>query len=164
MLASSLPSGDVREFPARFAAVTDTADFALSFCERNGIPRPIALRLRLIIEELFTNSIQHGYRAESDTPIRIELGMIEGCPVLKYEDSAPAYDPLTRVSALESHEVAPLDSPPVDGLGIFLIGKLAYGARHAYEDGHNRLWLVMRPDVPAERHDAQGTLTRTPHR
>jgi len=145
MLASSLPSGDVREFPARFAAVSDTADFAVGFCERNGVSRQVASRLRLIIEELFTNSIEHGYRAESDTPIRVELAMIDGCPVLKYEDSAPRYDPLTRVSALASSDVAPLDASPVDGLGIFLIGKLAYGARHAYEDGYNRLWVVMRP-------------------
>ena len=152
------------EFPARFAAVTDTAEFALGFCERNGIARQSALRLRLIIEELFTNSIQHGYRAESDTPIRIELAVIEGYPTLKYEDSAPPYDPLTQMSALASRDITPLDSPPADGLGIFLIGNLAYGAHYAYEDGRNLLWLVMRPDVPAEVRDAQGTSTRTPRR
>ncbi len=105
LLAATLPSGDVREFPARFVAVTDTANFTLAFCERNGIARQSALRLRLIVEELLTNSIQHGYRAESDTPIRIELAVIEGYPTLKYEDSAPPYDPLTRVSALASRDI-----------------------------------------------------------
>jgi len=163
-LASSLPFGDVREFPARFVAVTDTADFALAFCGRNGIARQTALRLRLIIEELFTNSIQHGYRAESDIPIRIELAVIEGYPTLKYEDCAPPYDPLAQVSALASSDITALDSSPADGLGVFLIGNLAYGAHYAYEDGHNRLWLVMRPDIPAEHRDAQGTSTRTPSR
>jgi serine/threonine-protein kinase RsbW len=153
MSMPSLPSAEVREFPARFAAVTGTADFALSFCERNGISRQVASRLRLIIEELFTNSIQHGYRVESDTPIRIELAVIEGHPVLKYEDSAPPYDLVNQVSALASRDVAPLDAPPVDGLGIFLIGKLAYGAHHVYEDGRNRLWLVL-PAVDAARRDA----------
>lgn len=141
----SIPSNDVREFPARFSAVADTAAFALGFCERSGVSRQTALRMRLIIEELFTNSIQHGYRGECDTPVRIALAMIDGYPTIEYEDSAPRYDPIARLSTLGSGDVTPLDSPPADGLGIFLIGKLAYGAHHAYEDGRNRLWLVMRP-------------------
>ena len=56
------------EFPARLAALRDTAAFAQVFCERNGIDRHTALRLTLVIEELFTNTVQHGYRAESDLP------------------------------------------------------------------------------------------------
>ncbi|HTQ01730.1 MAG TPA: ATP-binding protein [Casimicrobiaceae bacterium] len=141
----SIPSNDVRTFPARFSAVADTAAFALGFCERNQIPRPTALRMRLIIEELFTNSIQHGYGGECDTPVRIALALIDGYLTIEYEDSAPRYDPVARLSTLPSGDVVQLDAPPADGLGIFLIGKLAYGAHHAYEDGRNRLWLVIRP-------------------
>ena len=155
MSMPSLPRGEAREFPARLAAVPDTAEFAVSFCERNGISRQVALRLRLIVEELFTNSIRHGYRAESDTPIRLELAVIGGHPILKYEDTAPPYDPLQRMSVLASSDVAPLDSPTTDGLGVFLIGKLAYGAHHVYEDGRNRLWLVVGPsDRGSARRDA----------
>jgi anti-sigma regulatory factor (Ser/Thr protein kinase) len=135
----------VREFPARFAAVADTAGFALAFCERNGVSRQAAMRLRLIIEELFTNSIRHGYGGESDAVVRMELAMIEGYVALTYEDRAPPYDPLVRLSALASGDVEALAAPPTDSLGTFLIGKLAYGAHYAYEDGRNRLWLVMRP-------------------
>lgn len=123
----------------------DTAEFVLGFCGRNGIARPVALRLRLIVEELFTNSIRHGYRAESDTLVRVELALIEGHPTLVYEDTAPQFDPLARLSGLGSGDVMSLDTPPADGLGIFLIGKLAYGAHYAFEDGRNRLWLVLRP-------------------
>lgn len=141
----STSSSDIREFPARFDAVADTAAFVLAFCERNGISRSTALRLRLIVEELFTNSVQHGYGGECDTPVRIALAMIEGYPTMEYEDSAPPYDPLARLSTLPADSVATLDAPPSAGLGLFLIGKLAYGARYAYEDGRNRLWLAMLP-------------------
>jgi anti-sigma regulatory factor (Ser/Thr protein kinase) len=143
-LASPDPTPESRQFPARFAAVADTAEFALGFCERHGVSRENALRLRLIVEELFTNSIRHGYRGECDTPVRVELALIEGHPALMYEDSAPPFDPLARLTTLGPADVATLGAPPGDGLGLFLIGKLAYGAHHAYEDGHNRLWLVMR--------------------
>jgi serine/threonine-protein kinase RsbW len=142
-LSQATPSGDVQEFPARFSAVPETAAFALTFCERHGIGRETALRLRLVIEELFTNSIQHGYRGECDTPVRIALAIIDGFLTVQYEDSAPPYDPLARLSALPSDQVTALATPPTEGLGVYLVGKLAYGARYDYEDGRNRLWLVM---------------------
>lgn len=144
-MAQPTPSSDTRDFPARFAAVAETAAFALSFCERHGIGRPAAMRLRLVIEELFTNSIQHGYRGECDTPVRIGLAMIDGYLTVEYEDSAPAFDLLARMSTLPPDLVAPLSAPPTDGLGVYLVGKFVYGARYEYEDGHNRLWLVMPP-------------------
>lgn len=136
---------EVREFPARFAAVAETAAFALAFGERNGVSRPSALRLRLVIEELFTNSIQHGYRGECDSPIRIALAMIDGFLTVQYEDSAPPYDPLARLSTVPPDSVAALDAPPTGGLGVYLVGKITYGARYDYKDGRNRLWLVMAP-------------------
>ena len=141
-LTSHTPAREVREFPARFAAVADTADFASTFCERNGFSPQIASRLRLILEELFTNSIRHGYRAESASAIRIELDVWDGCPSIVYEDSAPPYDPLTRLPA-PGHD-ASVDAPPGDGLGIVLIGKLADRVSYAYRNGHNRLSLVVR--------------------
>lgn len=142
-LTPNTPSREVREFPARFAAVADTAHFAFTFCERNGFPRQTAMRVRLILEELLTNSIRHGYRAERETGIRIELDVCDGCPSIVYEDSAPPYDPLTRVPA-PGHDTL-VDAPPGDGLGVVLIGKVALRASYSYEHGHNRLSLVVRP-------------------
>ncbi|MFO1315113.1 MAG: ATP-binding protein [Burkholderiales bacterium] len=142
-MSQSFPSAEAREFPARFAAVADTAAFALDFCGRHGIERPAAQRLRLVIEELFTNSIQHGYRGECDTPIRIELAMIEGHVTVQYEDSAPQYDPLAQLSTLSAPAATSLDAATAGGLGIYLVGKSAYGADYTREDGRNRLRLVM---------------------
>jgi serine/threonine-protein kinase RsbW len=144
-LSHPAPASDALELPARFGAIAETAKFALTFCERHGIGRQRALQLRLVIEELFSNSIQHGYCGECDTPIRIALAMIDGYLTLQYEDSAPPYDPLARLSTMPAHLLTPLDARPTDGLGLYLVGKLAYGARYEYEDGHNRLWLVMPP-------------------
>lgn len=143
-MASLSPSNDARELPARYSALADTAEMAFAFCERNGVSRQVGVRVRLIVEELFTNTIRHGYGGESDATIRIELAMIEGYVALSYEDSAPAYDLPSRLSALESSDVRTLGSPPTN-LGTFLIRELAYGLHYAYENGRNRLWLVMRP-------------------
>jgi anti-sigma regulatory factor (Ser/Thr protein kinase) len=142
-LSHSAPSSAQAEFPARLAALPDTAVFAQAFCERNGIGRDDALRLTLVIEELFTNTVQHGYRDESDAPIRISLAIGDGRVTLLYEDSAPRYDPLAQWSAPPSGLAAPIESRPVGGLGVYLLGQLVAGARYAYENGSNRLWLEM---------------------
>lgn len=144
-MSQSTASGDVRDFPARFASVAATAAFALEFCTRHGVALPAAQRLRLVIEELFTNSIRHGYRGECDAPIRIALAIGGGRVTLQYEDSAPPFDPLAHLSTPSAKAVAPVDVATEGGLGIHLVGRSAQDADYRYENGRNRLRLVM-PD------------------
>jgi len=131
------------EFPARLAALRDTGAFAQVFCERNGIDRHTALRLTLVIEELFTNTVQHGYRAESDLPVRIELSACNGGVAIFYEDAAPRYDPLARSCGASAELDAPFAARSVGGLGLYLISQLVADARYAYENGCNRIWLIV---------------------
>jgi serine/threonine-protein kinase RsbW len=137
-----MPTTEQAVFPARLAALRDTAAFAQRFCERNGLRRDDALRLRLVIEELFTNTVQHGYGVESDAPIRIALSLRDGGLSLLYEDSARAYDPLARpTEPIAASE--PADARPIGGLGLALVRGFAE-ARYAYENGTNRLWLTLK--------------------
>lgn len=141
-----MPSSEQAVFPARLAALPDTASFAQAFCDRNGLGHDDALRLTFILEELFTNTVRHGYRDESDSSIRIALAISDHRVTILYEDSAPRYDPLARLSATPSSLVAPLEGRPIGGLGVYLLGQLVAGARYAYENGSNRLWLTMPRD------------------
>jgi len=69
----------------------DTAAFARAFCDRNGIVHDDAMRLTMIIEELFTNSVEHGYRGESGRPDPHRVIPWKSAAVaVLYEDSAPA--------------------------------------------------------------------------
>lgn len=142
-LPQSTPSADVRDFPARFGSVADTAAFALEFCARHGVALPAAQRLRLVIEELFTNSIRHGYRGECDAPIRIALAIGGGRVTLQYEDSAPPFDPLAHLFKPSAKAPASLDEAAEGGLGIHLVGRSAHDADYRYENGRNRLRLLM---------------------
>jgi len=144
---ASMPTNEQAIFPSRLAALGDTAEFAQDFCERNGVSRDDALRLTLIIEELFTNTVQHGYGVESDAPIRVGLSLHEGEIMLQYEDSAPPCDPLSLASELHSNLAPSIDARPVGGLGIHLVRGLVSGARYAYEGGSNRLWLTLKTSL-----------------
>jgi serine/threonine-protein kinase RsbW len=140
----STPSGEQRVFAGRLASLCDAAAFAQDFCDRHGIGRRDALRLALIIEELFTNTVRHGYRGDCDAPIRIALAIEAGTVSLFYEDAAPRHDPLAGLAVAPISLTTPFESRPVGGLGVFLVGVLADNARYAYEDGCNRLWLRLR--------------------
>jgi len=133
---------ELAEFPSRLTVLAETAAFVQAFCERNGVVRTDALRLTFIIEELFTNTIRHGFGGDSDSRVRIELASGDGEVSLLYEDSAPPYDPIARF-APPARLDAPVEARPIGGLGVYLLGQLISGARYAYEDGCNRLWLIV---------------------
>jgi serine/threonine-protein kinase RsbW len=130
-------------FSARLEMLHDTAAFAQAFCDRHGIVHDDALRLTMIIEELFTNTVEHGYRGESDAPIRIALQVEIGSVAVLYEDSAPRYDPLAGLLASTARTERPVESRPIGGLGVYLVAQLVERASYTFEDGCNRLRLMM---------------------
>jgi serine/threonine-protein kinase RsbW len=155
----STADGERCGFAARLAAMPAAVAFVEAFCARNGVDRSDALRLTLVVEELFTNSVTHGYRGECDAPIEIALAAAGGEIALLYEDAAPAYDPLSRYAAAPDHLHAAVESRPVGGLGLHLVRELAAGASYAREAERNRLRLRMArhapaPQPPADLHGA----------
>ena len=49
-------------------------------------------RTRIVVEELFTNTIKYGYRGECDRPVRLKL-VIDPAIHLTFEDDAAHFDP-----------------------------------------------------------------------
>ena len=139
----STTGSERRVFAARLSALPHAAAFVDAFCARNRIGRADALRLTLVVEELFTNSVTHGYGGECDAPIELALAATAGEIALLYEDAAGPYDPLARYAAAPDHLLATVESRPAGGLGIHLVRELVASARYAHEAGRNRLWLRM---------------------
>jgi anti-sigma regulatory factor (Ser/Thr protein kinase) len=132
-----------RSFIARMTMLAETAAFVEDFCARHGIERDDRLRLTLIVEELFTNTVVHGHGGGADAAISIELSRDDGDVNIFYEDSAPAFDVLAMMATAPDVE-APIDSRVVGGLGVYLVGQLVCAVRYAYDEGKNRVWLTMR--------------------
>lgn len=137
-------SDEGRVFPARMNMLAETASFVEDFCARHGIAHDDVLKLILVVEELFTNTVLHGYGGDCDATVRVVLTKASDGIALLYEDAAKPYDPLARLAARPqpAHDATAM-SRAVGGLGVQLVARLASRARYAYEDGHNRLWLRL---------------------
>ncbi len=142
--SSTLPDDEHRVFAARMSMLHQTRAFVEGFCASRGIAPRDALRLLLIVEELFTNSVVHGYGGDCDEPIGITLRAADGGVSILYEDAARPHDPLAMLSAAGPGPAASVERRPVGQLGVHLVAGLAEDARYSYEEGRNRLRLVLR--------------------
>lgn len=131
-----------REFAARMAALAEAVDFVEAAGEALGVGRDERLRLALIVEELFTNTVEHGHGGDSDASITVELFVDGDRLVLHYEDRAPPFDPRERADPADLQ--GDVDERRVGGLGVHLITRFAARIDHAHDGGGNRLRLELR--------------------
>ena len=132
-----------RTFPARLSAFEQVKSLIEEFGEAAGLGREDRHKLTLIVEELFTNTVTHGHRGDSNAPVQISLEDTVAGVQLTYEDSAPPYDPFaaSRHTDIEST----INARRVGGLGVFLTIGLTNGAVYRFVEGHNRISLTLVP-------------------
>src|SRR5260370_22137026 len=112
-----------RTFPARRDALQQVDAFLGEVCAAAGLGRETCLRLTLLVEELFTNTVVHGHGADSEAPVRLECEASPGRVALTYEDTGPAHDPFARVIAPDAE--ARLEGRLLGGLGGLLVRAIA---------------------------------------
>jgi serine/threonine-protein kinase RsbW len=128
-------------FPSRLEAWKRARAFIESFCEGGAIPRPACLKLCLVLEELFLNTVKHGHRGGSDAPVWIALSASGGEVSLTYEDRAPPFNPFARATREMLEALA--ETRREGGLGVLLAHGLTATADYAYLFGRNRIRLTM---------------------
>jgi len=132
---------DERVFPARSSALPAVTAFVAEIGARAGVPPGSCQKLTLLVEELFTNTVVHGHRRESDEPVRVELEVEPGRIALTYEDTAPPHNPFEDVQPPD--ETASVEERLVGGLGVLLVATLAPDVEYRRAEGKNRIHLVM---------------------
>jgi len=117
--------------------------FVARFCARHGVDGRDALRLELLVEELFTNTVVHGHGGDGDTPVRIELQAEATRLTLVYADAGPPFDPLAWRDQGPATVPAALEDRPVGQLGLRLVARMATQAAYARVGAWNRLHLIL---------------------
>ncbi|HEY2558788.1 MAG TPA: ATP-binding protein [Caldimonas sp.] len=128
---------------ARMDDLAEAIAFVESFCDANGVARGDCLRVSLVVEELFTNTVTHGFGGGSDAPVRLGLRADASELELSYEDSAPPFDPLTQLprAAIELENAAP--ERPIGQLGIALVVSMASRIGYDRSGDWNRLRVAL---------------------
>jgi anti-sigma regulatory factor (Ser/Thr protein kinase) len=125
------------EFPARHDAFLRVRSFVEDACERGGVAREECLRLLLIVEELFVNTVVHGHGGDTDAPVRLAVSMTPAAIAVRYEDTARPFNPFAVTEAPD--EPGDLDERKVGGLGVRLIRSMTRDAAYARCGDWNRV-------------------------
>jgi serine/threonine-protein kinase RsbW len=132
-------SGTFRGRLADFAAVRTLAE---AFGDAAGVERTVLLRVILVLEELFTNTITHGYPPGAEGPIWVRLAARAKAIEVLYEDAGPPFDPLSEAPG--APDPAHVDEDrPVGGLGLALVLGLSTDVSYARVDARNRITLTV---------------------
>jgi serine/threonine-protein kinase RsbW len=111
--------------------------FTEAFARDCGFPDDERARLLVILEELFTNVVAHGYGAAS---VAVALGWRRGWLTIDFVDDGPPFDSLAHA---RPDLDAPAEQRPIGGLGIAIVRALIDRGRYRRKGACNHLRLVV---------------------
>jgi len=132
-----------RSFPARLGAFEQVQGLIEEFGSLAGLGREDRHKLTLIVEELFTNTVVHGFDGDSDSEIGVTFEETGEGLLLIYEDAAPPYDPVAAGRRTDIE--ATINQRRVGGVGVFLALGLTQKAHYSYVNGRNRIAFTFLP-------------------
>lgn len=87
-----------------------------------SVPRKIIGCMTLMLDELATNIIMHGYPEGTDAHIKVSLAIEEGYMVATLQDWAPAFDPF---SIADADTTLAIEDREIGGLGVHFVRQMA---------------------------------------
>ena len=125
------------ELPRLDAAVED-------FAQGQAWPPDLAFQVKLVLEELGVNIVNHAHDDGALHEIEIKIASAADMLTIEIADDGRPFDPLTE--APEPDLDSTIEDRPIGGLGIHLVRTMMDEARYRREEGKNHLTLVKRRD------------------
>ncbi len=121
--------------PTLETSLPRVAAFVERFAETEGFDPLELYRINLALDELFTNTIEHGFPGrENEADISISMRREGETIVVRYEDNGPAFNPL---EATEQDTELDLLERPIGGLGLQLIASTFDAVNYERIDDRN---------------------------
>lgn len=140
MKNSSKPAELKLNYPARIDALRAALNAIDQACNGWEIDSSLVSRARIVVEELFSNTIKYGYGRECEKPVRLSLRPHPKLTLI-YEDEAPSFNPLTWKA--ERDEMLPLEERPIGQAGLAIVTGLSAHASYRRCDGANCLTVIF---------------------
>ncbi|MFC4160070.1 ATP-binding protein [Chitinimonas lacunae] len=104
------------------AAIAVLAEAVETWAAGLALPSKTVFEINLILDELISNVIEHGYAGRDDGLIEVAVEYADGAVTLEVTDHAAPFDLLE----LDSPDLdADLDSRRIGGLGVHFVRQLA---------------------------------------
>lgn len=134
-------------FRGRLPSFAEVRALAEAFAAAAGADHSATLRVVLVLEELFTNTVIHGYPAGGEGPVWVALASRAGAIDVTYEDAGSAFNPLTDAPMPPDQPLSD-EGQPLGGLGLALVRGLSVSARYARVGDRNRVTLTVSTGNP----------------
>ncbi|MFZ6734088.1 ATP-binding protein [Undibacterium sp. Ji42W] len=108
--------------PGLIAEIEALTEALRGWAERHGIPPRTANSIVLMLDELLTNVVIHGYGDDASGEIEVTVLTIENCVEVIIRDSAHAFDPF---AIAEPDTTLDVDERDIGGLGVHFVRKMA---------------------------------------
>lgn len=105
-------------------------------------PEEIVFKVKLVVEEMGLNIIDHGYANDESKELEFRLLADDDSVTIEFIDEARAFDPLTETP--EPDIDAGIEERRIGGLGVYLVREMMDEVKYAREGNRNRLTLVAR--------------------
>jgi anti-sigma regulatory factor (Ser/Thr protein kinase) len=122
-------------------AIDSMMSHLADFAARAGVPQPVQMDLRLVLDELLSNLEKYAGREGRPPAVILAARVAGGDVLLEVADDGPAFDPL---AAPPPRLDAELEERPIGGLGLHLVRQLTDDATYSRRAGWNVLLLRRR--------------------
>jgi anti-sigma regulatory factor (Ser/Thr protein kinase) len=127
--------------PGRIDALDACRRAVLDFLAPHGLGPQAIYNVELVLEEALVNAITHGWPdANGEHGIELSVEVQAARVVLVFEDDGVEFDP--RRSGAQTASVS-IDSAPIGGRGLLLVGKAAGSIAYQRAGGRNRLTICV---------------------
>lgn len=134
--------------------VFDTLERCDTSLRDQGVSPAVREDIRLVLEELMVNMVQHGHAGNADRTIDLHMRLGGDAVLIELHHDGHPFDPLQVPEPTLTGDIA--DADEVGGLGIHLVRAMASELSYSHDDQGNHLLLrFLHPTRTEHDHDVQ---------
>jgi serine/threonine-protein kinase RsbW len=130
------------ELPATHSALLSCLETIGDFGVAARLPADIVAKARIVVEELYSNTIKYGYGGECERRVWLRLSAAGSLTVI-YEDEAPAFDPTSWPAPSDEGRPSAAESLREGEAGLALMFGLASSVAYEPRSAGNRLVVIF---------------------
>lgn len=127
--------------PGSVEAIRTLLDDVEAWGQSVDLPPKALFRLNLVLEELATNIVHHGYKDRGDRLVRISVVDDGALVTLTLRDDAGEFDPFK--SAPEADLDEPVRTRRIGGLGVHFVKQMAKSYSYRREGDQNEIVVTL---------------------